>query len=504
MISELEPIHASEFDAQKASHLLRRTVIGARTSEIKLAVRVGLDATMKRLFTPFEPDRSTIQHMIGNKVWSESRPHSSPRWYGFFDEKNGRYIDLRTWICRTIVNSPTSLQERMTLMWHMHFPSSCGGSHFAEHCLDQNEVIRKHCLGDLRELVSHVTYGQAMQIYLDGVHSFWNEFEDAVNENHAREFLEIHLLGHSSRNGQPLYTQKDIVEIAHAFTGTYISEEWARHDASSEDLLRNRECSWSATRWNPRQKNIMGMIGAWEPSDVVPIVFQQRPSDIAWWFAKRICEEFVTRPTELSDHVVDGVAELLLESDFNIGITMRTLLKSKLFYDQRYRSRLVKTPMHLWLGSLRMLDVKDVPDFYLQSPRYGDDLMWRLSAFGHVPYDPPNVSGWHRDLDWLTPSDVSRRIAQCSDLVMGNLTFKQESTEWRVNLFDPVAFVSRHGTMENVDVLSATLCNDILGTDDPDMLHRLRSLLRSRPIRGEAREQLGLEAVMSSPFYQLF
>lgn len=504
MIPELEPISAHEFDAQKASHLLRRTVIGARTSEIKLAVRVGLDATIKRLFTPFEPDRSSIQHMIGNKVWSESRPHSSPRWYGFFDEKNGRYTDLRQWICRTIVNSPTSLQERMTLMWHMHFPSSCGGSHFAEHCLDQNEVMRKHGLGDLRELASLVTQGQAMQIYLDGVHSFWNERENAVNENHAREFLEIHMLGHSSRSGEPLYTQKDIVGIAHAFTGTYISEEWAQYDAASEDLLRQRECSWSADRWDPRQKEIMGMSGAWKPSDVVDILFQQRSSDIAWWFAKRICEEFISRPSETTEYEIQGVADLLLESGFNIGSTMRTLLSSKLFYEPRFRLRLVKTPMHLWLGSLRMLDVKDIPDFYLKSPRHGDDLMWRLSAFGHLPYEPPNVSGWHRDLDWLTPSDVSRRIAQCSDLAAGRLTFKEEPSAWKVNLFDPVAAVSRYGSMQDINSLSVAMCNDILGTDDPNLLSELRSILRSRPIGDESREQQGLTSVMSSPFYQLF
>lgn len=504
MIPELEPITASEFDAQAASHLLRRTVIGARSSEIRLALNTGLEATLNRLFKPFDPDRSSIQHMIGNKVWSESRPHSCPRWYGFFDEKNGRYTDLRQWICRNIVTSPTSLQERMTLLWHMHFPSSCGGSHFAEHCLDQNEVMRKHCLGDLRELVSQVTLGQAMQIYLDGVHSYWNDRENAVNENHAREFLEIHVLGHSSRTGQPLYSQQDIVSIAHAFTGTHITEEWSAYDETSDDLLRDRECSWSAYRWDPRDKNIMGMIGPWKPTDVVNILFQQRSSDIAWWFAKRLSEEFIARPSETSSREIEGIADLLLAYDFDIGRTMRALLSSKLFFDKRFRSRLVKTPMHLWLGSLRMLEVTDIPDFILESPRHGDDLISRLAAFGHLPYEPPNVSGWHRDLDWLTPSDVSRRIAQCTKLAEGSLTFKNEATNWRVNLYNPVQVIDRVGGMNNIEAVSQTLCNDLLGVDDADLIQRLHTQLRSRPASLETRQQQGLSSVMSSPFYQLF
>jgi len=177
---------------------------------------------------------------------------------------------------------------------------------------------------------------------------------------------------------------------------------------------------------------------------------------------------------------------------------------SKLFFDRRFRLRLVKTPMHLWLGSLRVLEVTDIPDFFLDSPRHGDDLISRLAAFGHLPYEPPNVSGWHRDLDWLTPSDVSRRIAQCTKLAEGKLTFKNEATNWRVNLYNPVHVIDSVGGMNNIEAVSQTLCNDVLGVDDADLIQRLHSQLRSRPMSLETRQQQGLSAVMSSPFYQLF
>lgn len=514
MSSRLSPIEAGSFNEEAAAHLLRRAVIGVRAEEVVRAEKEGLAATLNRLFTTFDPDVSTISHLIGNDVISETSPNDSPRGLFFFEEKDGRYSDFRQWWSRVIVTSPLSIQERLVLLWHMHFATSCNGAHHAEHCYDQIKLIRENALGHLPDLVQSVTLDFAMQAYLDGLSNSWTPQLDAINENHAREFLEIHMLGHLGRTKDPLYTQADVVAIAHAFSGHHKSEYWLENGDGTKNLYRRRVYIWMEDRWNPAPMSVFGQLKSWRPKDIVPMMFTSRSTDVAMWFARRLCTEFCAIESELLEGDVKSVADLLIQNDFHLESTLRTLLSSNMFFDPNYRMRLVRPPMNLLLGMMRTFNTMDVTDFTIFN-RVGDDLLVRLSRLGQLPYNPPNVQGWPRDLDWLTATSVTRRIDTCRRFGQGRLTYKDEPKSMIVLNYDPLGVATSFADPNDIDLLATRMCRILLGTTATEVVSSVRLVMlgdlsekewnpANRHAASLAGIRRGFTHVLSAPRFQLY
>jgi|GEM_PF-2346964 len=464
---------------------------------------MGLDAALDLLFTEVEPDMSSISHLLANEIWAESRPHVCPRWYEYFRDKNIRYAEFRRWLCSTIIKSPPSLQERMMMVWHMHFPTSCNGSEYAEHSIDQNIAIRKHCLGDLKELVSSVTYSMAMQTYLNGLANFWFDYRNGVNENHAREFLEIHVLGHSRGSAVDHYTQADVVAIAHAFAGHQDVVNWEPHGDGSDTLLRQRDVSWTGCGAVLREKSIFGQVGPWGPHDVLDLVFTNRTLVVAQWFARHLCGEFVADVGQLSESEIGAVAQLLIDTNFHIGTTMQTRLASRLFYDPRFRMALIRSPAHMWLGTMRLLEAESIDEKELPRNFPTTVLLMQLGRFGHLPYDPPNVSGWRRDREWLTSSDVSRRLAECKRIGLGEKSVHDQESTRNVNAYDPIAVASQFASVDNPLELARSMSIRILGTDSPRFISQIEQALLSSNDQSTS-IRAGITLAIASPRYQLF
>lgn len=466
MISaRLSPIAPERFGLDEAAHLLRRSVIGPRASEVLQAQADGLPATLDRLFRTHVPDYQTIPHLIGGLINSEVAPNDTPRGINYFEEKDGRYTDFRQWWSRTIINAPLSIQERMVLLWHMHYATSCNGAHYAEHAFDQNEMLRRHAFGNLCELTHHVTRGFAMQAYLDGIGSWWTEFQNSVNENHARELLELHVLGHRGRDNQQPYTQEDIVTLARAMSGNHIVESWANNvDDGTRSLWRQRDCTWRRDRWYPHEQDLFGSVGVFATDDVVPLIFRNRGDDVAWWFARRLCSEFCAMTHELDPADIDAVATLLLEHEWDLQETLRVLLSSEMFFDPAHRMRLVRPPANMLLGLLRSFRATNIVDFVTSQPRVGCDLIVRLTRLGQLLYNPPNVAGWRRDLDWFTATDTVARIDTCRRFGKGTLTYMDNPGDQLVMQYDANAIAQEYGDITNLEQFAERVSIVLLGT----------------------------------------
>ena len=513
--ARLSPIGSERFGLEEAAHLMRRTVIGARGNEVVQAFDRGLEETLKLLFKPHSPNYEPIQHLVGGLVNSEVSPNDSPRSIAYFAEKNGRYTDFRQWWCRTVIEAPASLQERLVLLWHMHFATSCGGAHYAEHTFDQNEVIRKHVFGSMQLLTNDVTLGLAMQAYLDGVVSFWTDYRYCINENHARELMELHLFGHVGRDGRPVYNQTDVVALSRALSGQHIVESWSDNpDDGTKSLWRERACTWRRDRWYPHTNELFGSTGRFTPYEVVPLIFKNRPDDIAWWFARRLCTEFVAMTQEIAAEDVDEVARLILEREWDTTSVLTTLLSSEMFFDPRYRMRLVRPPAHLLLGMLRSFDATHITDFISDVPRDACDLIVRLQRLGHLLYAPPNVAGWRRDLDWLTATDIVARIDMCRRFGMGTLTYMDEPDAFVVMRYDPLDVAREYADPNNLELLCARVADILLGTNAQnvrDSLHMvaLNGMARSHwnPEGNDYDSRRGVRRMfthaLSAPRYQL-
>src|SRR5439155_17155836 len=115
------------------------------------------------------------------------------------------------------VYSRRQLQQVMVDFWTDHFNISQlkGDSAFMK-TTDDAEVIRRHALGKFRDLLWASAKSPAMLYYLDNARNT----HSAVNENYARELMELHTMGVTGG-----YTQRDVQEVARCFTG------WSLQDA---------------------------------------------------------------------------------------------------------------------------------------------------------------------------------------------------------------------------------------------------------------------------------
>ncbi len=132
--------------------------------------------------------------------------------------------------------SPNQLQEQMTWFWMNHFNVSTRKANIRALVGDYEETaIRPHALGRFRDLLGATLHHPAMLRYLDNAQNAAKR----INENYARELMELHTLGVGSG-----YSQGDVQELARVLTGVGVSPRDgrfefnpARHDTGAKTLL---------------------------------------------------------------------------------------------------------------------------------------------------------------------------------------------------------------------------------------------------------------------------
>ena len=111
--------------------------------------------------------------------------------------------------------SPDQVQEQMTWFWLNHFNVHQGKSNLRAMVGDyENTAIRPHALGKFRELLGAVVQHPAMLRYLDNEQNATGR----INENFARELMELHTLGVDAG-----YSQNDVQELARVLTGVGVN-----------------------------------------------------------------------------------------------------------------------------------------------------------------------------------------------------------------------------------------------------------------------------------------
>jgi uncharacterized protein (DUF1800 family) len=130
------------------------------------------------------------------------------------------YETMRRHLMRAI-DSPWQLREQMTWFWMNHFSVFSGKGNVRYSLAEYEEqAIRPHALGTFRDLVMATATAPAMLEYLDNAQSAANR----INENYARELMELHTLGVSGGPSGSRYTQQDVQELARVLTGLGISQ----------------------------------------------------------------------------------------------------------------------------------------------------------------------------------------------------------------------------------------------------------------------------------------
>ncbi len=314
------------------------------------------------------------------------------------------------------IYSERQLQEVMVDFWFNHFNVFARKGAVRLLLVEyERDVIRPNALGNFRELLGAVARSPAMLFYLDNWMSA--AAEDApraglppsrtnrgtarggpgarrargLNENYARELLELHTLGVDGG-----YTQDDVVEVARAFTGWTID-------------LRRGEFVFRPFMHDAGKKVVLGheIAGGGEVDDgerVLDLV--ARHPSTARFISYKLAVRFVS--DEPPAALVERAAATFTETDGNIREVVRTIVMSPEFLSREaYRAK-VKTPLEWTAGSVRGLGV-DVENMRrlmgvlqrLDQPLYG---------YGPPTGYPDVAEAWVSASALLQRAQLSRRI----------------------------------------------------------------------------------------------
>jgi uncharacterized protein (DUF1800 family) len=434
-MSGLEPYVPSDtnpWDYMKAAHLLRRSMVGSTDPEIRTALAEGLDATIDRLLTPFTPASDDIATWAGQDPQVRPPAQGTPEFDAYQLAYQQHKEQLLRWWLRTIATSPVSIQEKLTYFWHNHFTSELQVVNFAEYMLTQNQLLRSNMLGNFKEFVRAVTKDLAMLIYLDGIKNYKSGARNNINENYARELMELFTMGVVDRNGTPNYTETDIAEAARALSG------YAPVASPKGGAYSGLTSQFVQSRWDSGNKTFLGRTGAWKADDVIDIIFTERAEQVAWFICGKLYRAFVY--DVIDPVVVEGMSQTLRANNWEIRPVIVQLLKSAHFFDETNIGAMEKSPVDYIVGMIRGMGITDVPDFAPNATsRTGRDLAGRLMTLGQMLFDPPNVKGWPGGRTWLSTSTLPPRQKFALDLANARL-MSQRVVVYKI---DPIAFAKR-------------------------------------------------------------
>ena len=259
----------------------------------------------------------------------------------------------------TDVYSQRQLQAVMTDFWLNHFNVYLKKGQLAPWYLvdyEQN-VVAPHAMGKFEDLLVATAKSPAMLFYLDnhtsiGPHSMAamraqanpqaKNRDPGLNENYARELMELHTLGVDGG-----YTQKDVTEVAKVFTG------WTVPGSTIDASRKGGGFLFNERRHEPGPKVVMGKTiqenGEQEGLEVLHRLATSPAT--AHHLSQQLAERFVsdTPPPAL----VDRMAKTYLHSDGDIRQVLRTMLTSPEFWSREaYRAK-VKTPQEFVLSAVR-------------------------------------------------------------------------------------------------------------------------------------------------------
>ncbi len=282
------------------------------------------------------------------------------------------------------VHSHRQLQEVMTDFWFNHF-NVFWGKNADRWLTTQYEMyaIRPHVLGKFKDLLMATAKNPAMLFYLD---NHLSSSIRGINENYARELMELHTLGVDGG-----YTQKDVQEVARAFTG------W-----SIEAPQRSGQFMFRPRLHVDGEKNVLGYkinAGGIRDGEAVIDILSKHPST-ARFISTKLVRRFVA--DEPSSNLVKHVTDIYLSTGGGIREMVYAIVTSKEFNSPEAAGAKTKTPFEYVASAIRSLD---------GNTDGGRPLVQAIARMGQPLYQCQPPAGYpDRGEYWMSNGAVLERL----------------------------------------------------------------------------------------------
>ena len=416
-------------DRAAVEHALNRLTFGPRPGQVDDVQRMGLarwidqqlnpasldDSALAGRLTPL-PDPPADAGRAAARNASEQERMEMQRRTRQFGRQSVQALASQK-ITRAVY-SERQLEEVLVDFWFNHFNVFAGKGRTALYISDyEREAIRAHVWGNFRELLGATAQSPAMLFYLDNWLSADPQAAEQVgraaarrrgrvggagndmpaqaqqagrrrglNENYARELLELHTLGVDGG-----YTQQDIVDVARAFTGWSLAQPQegtfrfmpAMHDRGEKKVLGHTIRSG----------------GGMDDGERVLDIVAAHPST-ARHIATKLVRRFVH--DEPPAALIETVAATFTNTKGNLREVMRTLVTSPGFYAAEHRGTKVKTPLEFVVSAVRATG-REVRD--------SRPLLNALQQLGMAPYQCQPPTGYDDTADtWVSAGALVTRM----------------------------------------------------------------------------------------------
>ncbi len=299
------------------------------------------------------------------------------------------------------IDSNAQLNQVMVDFWLNHFNIFINKNPNMPYYLVgfERDVIRPRALGNFEDLLEATAHSPAMMLYLDNASSIGPHSEAAeaqkrqgknsdagLNENYARELMELHTVG---VNGG--YTQADVTEVARILTG------WGVDRPGQGGDFRYFE-----RRHEPGTKTVMGekYKESGEDEGRALLHFLATRPATAQFISRKLAVRFVS--DDPPQALVDRMAQSFLASNGDIKTVLRTMFHSPEFWSaENYRAKL-KTPEEFVISAVRVSGLE---------PQNPQPLVNAIRNMGMPLYGavPPTGYSWKSDA-WLNTGDLVYRM----------------------------------------------------------------------------------------------
>ncbi|HEY4107409.1 DUF1800 domain-containing protein [Puia sp.] len=388
-------------EQQAAAHLISRFTYGVKPGQVDAVVKMGLETWFAKQLEGLMADDSLDQRLgrydaleLSNEEVANTYPRNGQvvrmairdgvisKDSVKVDRKEYRevlqnYMQqkglkreqelFRQFFCQKVLRaaySENQLREVMTDFWFNHFNVSITKNDCAEFIPSyERDVVRPNALGRFGELLLKTAKSPAMLYYLDNFQS--SGPPKGLNENYAREVMELHTLGVDGG-----YSQQDVTEAARVLTGwgVYPLGQYARGGAVqlarfTDDQIARRgfvhegDFFFNANRHDKGEKVVLGHVfpagGGYEEGVTLLNLLAHQPAT-----ANRICRKIAVRfvSDDPPASLVDKMAKTFVERNGDIRQVLLTMVGAPEFWSPAALREKTKSPFELAIGAVRGLN----------------------------------------------------------------------------------------------------------------------------------------------------
>lgn len=309
------------------------------------------------------------------------------------------------------IYSPHQLEEQLLWFWTNHFSIFQRKGNIALMLDDYQRTLRPHVLGNFRQLLTAASTHPAMLVYLDNA----SNRKGKINENFARELMELHTLGVDGG-----YGQKDVEELARILTGlgvTPLNRLEKTETRPPDGLHRSGLFQFDPRRHDFGDKTLLGIAvpgQGWQEVEQALDILATHPAT-ARHIAHKLAQYFVADDPPAS--VVESCAQVFLNTKGDLRATTMHLLKSPEF--SASANRKLKSSWQYVISVARVTHPENPPARLT-------NLTEALDILGQLPFHRITPDGYPMTADaWSSPAQLAQRFEFAKLMVSAGLRERQ-------------------------------------------------------------------------------